>query len=100
MKGFKVFGLIATLAATAVCTSAFAQDGPPPQGGQGGPPDMRQGPQGMPGGPGQRMGRGPEPLLMRPDVQKELKLTDEQIRKLRPLFRPMGGPMRGPGGPD
>lgn len=94
MKGFKIYGFIATLAAFAVCASAFAQDGPPPQGDRGGPPpDMQQG-----RGPGMRMGRPLEPLLMRSDVQKELKLSDEQIKKLRPLFRPID---RGPeGGPD
>jgi hypothetical protein len=94
MKGFKVYGLVATLAAMAVCASALAQDGPP-QGGQGGPPDMQG--QGM-RGPGRRMGPPPEPLVLRPDVQKELKLSDDQIKKLRSIMRPpMGG---GPGGPD
>jgi hypothetical protein len=42
-----------------------------------------------------------EMLLMRPDVQKELKISGEQLLKLRPLFAPpMGrGGMGGPGGP-
>ena len=100
MKGFKVYGLIATLAAMAVCAGALAQDGPPQggQGGPGGPPDMQQGPGGGQGmrGPGRRMGPPPEPLVFRPDVQKELKLSDDQIKKLHSILRPpMGG---GPGG--
>ncbi len=99
MKGFKVYGLIATIAAMAVGPSALAQDGPP-QGGPGGPPDMQQG-QGGQGmrGPGQRMGPPPEPLVLRPDVQKELKLSDDQIKKLRTIIRPPihGGPGGGSG---
>lgn len=97
MKGFKVYGLIATLAAMAVCASALAQDGPP----QSGQPDTQQGPGSGHGmrGPGRRMGPPPEPLVLRPDVQKELKLSDEQIKKLRAIMRPRmgGGPGGGPG---
>src|SRR5436305_11751859 len=102
MKANKVYGVLGTLAAMAVCTTAFAQGGPPPDDGQGEPPpDMRQDQGGGPGGPGgqgmRRMGPPMEPLFMRPDVQKELKLTDDQIEKLRDLMpRP---PMGGPGGP-
>jgi hypothetical protein len=46
------------------------------------------------------MQRGPN-LLMRPDVQKELKLSEEQIEKLHGMMRrggpqpPQGGPVRG-----
>ena len=99
MKAMKTYGLIATLAMAAICTSAFAQGGPPPPRG-GGQPDMQGGPQGGPG-MGLRMGPHEAPLLMRPDVQKELKLTEEQIEKIKGLFPPpMGGPHEGmaPGG--
>lgn len=100
MKANKVYGLLSVLALTAVCASAFAQGGPPRDDQNG---VRRQGPGGEgPGGRGmgRRMGPPMEPLFMRPDVQKELKLTDEQIDKLRELMpRPRmgGGPDGGPG---
>src|SRR5689334_5371919 len=76
------------------------QGGFPPQGGfQGGPPPGFQGQ----GGPGQFQ-RGPmgpmrpplmgPMLLLRNDVKKELKLSEEQVKKIRAL-----APMAGPGGP-
>jgi hypothetical protein len=92
-----------TILALAICGSclAFGQEppqGPPPGGGQGfrgGPPG---GPQGMRGGPGMMMG-GPR-ILMRPDVQKELKITDDQRQKLADLMPPGPGAFEGrPGGP-
>lgn len=90
MKRILVFGL------AAACAVALAQ-GPGPGGPQGGP--------GGPGGQrmGQRMGMmrgGGLRLIMRPDVQKELAITDAQKVKLGELFpdRRMGGP-GGPGGP-
>lgn len=88
MKHLKLYGLLATLALGIVLASA--QGGPPP-GAQGG--GGFGGPQGRMGGPGPRGmgGRGPEPLLARPDVQRELKLTEEQIEKLGPLLRPPMG---------
>jgi hypothetical protein len=104
MKSKKIYGLLSAMALTAVCASAFAQDGPP-QGDQNGQPTMQRR-DGGPGGQGmRRMGPGMEPLFMRPDVQKELKLTDDQIEKLKALMpRPrMGGPGGGgpgDGGPD
>jgi len=65
----------------------FAQQqrgqGGPPQGGQG----MMRG--GMMGGG--MMGGGPA-ILFRTDVQKELKLTQEQIEKLREVVPGPGGP--------
>lgn len=105
MKGLKTYALIAVLAAC-LTASAYAQGGPPQRrggGDQGGPPMQggRQGGDMGPGGPGQRrMGPPPELLVMRKDVQKELKLTDEQIEKLRDLFPPRdgGGMGMGPGG--
>jgi hypothetical protein len=75
----------------------FAQQqrgqGGPPQGGQG----MMRG--GMMGGG--MMGGGPA-ILFRTDVQKELKLTQEQIEKLREVVPGPGGPggRGGFGGPD
>lgn len=95
MKGFKGIGLIATVAAFAICASALAQDGPP-QPGEGGQPGQA-GP-GMRGGLGRRMGPPPEPLVFRPDVQKELRLTDDQIKKLRSIMRPPAAPFDGPDG--
>jgi hypothetical protein len=78
--------------AIAIGLSLAQQAGP--QGGSLGP---GQGPGGQrgPGGPGgmQRGPAGPR-LLMHPDVQKELKLTDEQKQQLGRLMPPMG-----PGGP-
>lgn len=109
MKANKVYGLLSALAMTAVCASAFAQGGPPQNDDQNGPPprDMQQ----VPGGPGGQMGRtmGPmePPLIMRPDVCKELKLSEDQVKKIKELMPPppgMGGPgmdrqdMRIPGG--
>src|SRR5262249_10958548 len=91
MKAKRVFGLIGVMALFAVCASAFAQDGPPPDNDRNGPPPMQG-----PGGQMMRRMGGPQmvPLFMRPDVQKELKLTDEQIEKLRQLMPPppMGEP--------
>ena len=96
MKANKIYGLIGMLAMIAVCASAFAQDGPPPPDGQNVPPPQL----------GPRMRRtGPpmEPLFMRPEVQKELKLTDDQIQKLKALLPPPPpgageGPDMAPGG--
>lgn len=74
---------------------------------QGGPPPFQQGP--PPAGPGGQGGmrRAPRPgmmggpgMLMRPDVQKELKLSQDQIDRLREAMPPppnFGGP--GQGGP-
>ena len=88
MKANKIYGLLSVLALTAVCASAFAQGGPPPQDDQNGPPPP-QGPGGLgPDGMHRHMGPPVEPLFMRPDVQKELKLTDDQIAKLRELLPP------------
>jgi len=96
MKVYKTYGLLSVLAMAAVCTSAFAQGGPPPQDDQNGPPPpMQGGRMGGPGGDMRRMGPPMEPLFMRPDVQKELKLTDDQIAKLQQLLPPP--PMDGPG---
>ena len=77
------------LGAVLVSSMAFAQQaGPRGQGGPGGPG------QGGPGqfGQGQRPGmmRGGPMILQRPDVQKELKLSEEQIEKIRQLAPPMG----------
>src|SRR5689334_10626702 len=122
MKARKIYGLLGGIAALAMCATAFAQDGPPPRDDQSGPPQERMG--GGPGGPGgmrgpggqgfggpgmggprmgmRRMGGpGLEPLVLRPDVAKELKLSDSQVKKLKALFpRPdrMNGMRGGPGG--
>lgn len=91
------------LIALAVLGAGFAMG----QGdGQGGPPQFQQGPPPAgPGGPGMR--RAPRPgmmggpgILMRPDVQRELKLSEDQIKRLREAMPPprgFGGP--GQGGP-
>jgi len=101
MKAKQMYGLIGIMALFAVCASAFAQDGSPPPNDQNGPPPMQR-----PGGGmmGRRMGpSGMEPLIMRPDVQKELKVTDDQMEKIKQLLPPPpmggldGGRMRGPG---
>lgn len=73
------------------------QGGPPQGGFQGGPPQGGfQGGPGMMGGPMMRAPGGPA-LLMQPDVQKELKLTDDQIQKIQEIVR-QGGPQGGPQG--
>src|SRR4051794_10590833 len=100
-----------TILALALCGAALAygqdpQGGPPqggpPQGGPGGwqggpPPAGPNGPgmqRGGPMGPGMMMGvkMGGPRILMRPDVQKELKLSDEQKQKLGQIMPPPGGP--------
>lgn len=109
MAALVAVALGAMLAIPALAQFEDGQGGPPPpgpgaqppQGGQFGPP---QG--GRMGGPGMGMAGGPM-ILMRSDVQKELKITEEQKKKLAEVVRmgggrpPMGqgGPGGGPGGP-
>lgn len=119
--------LIQTLAVAAgvfvgVCAMAQEPAGPPqggPQGGfQGGPQGGPQG--GRMGGPPPMMGRRPmggPAILLRPEVREELKLSDDQVKKIESAFHlqargprgdhsrgdqpPMGGPgPDGPGGPN
>lgn len=91
--------LFAITALVAAFATSFAQGGfgGPPQGGPGG---QQGGRQGGPGGPGQQMRapRGPQ-LLRHPDVQKELKLSDSQMKAIDQAFPQMGGGQGGPGGP-
>src|SRR5579862_6960204 len=101
MNRRKLTRILATTLAIVWASAALAQEGP------GGPPPPDQGPG---GGQGEfrrpPMPRGPIGLLMNPKVQQELKLTDDQIEKIRSL-RPergggpgFGGPGgEGPGGP-
>lgn len=78
------------LAAMALAQGAGPQGGPPQGlGGQGRGPGGPQGPMRVMGGPG-----GGARILLRPDVQRELKLTEDQIGKIREA---VGGP-GGPGG--
>ncbi|GMV88383.1 MAG: hypothetical protein AMXMBFR81_13140 [Chthonomonas sp.] len=95
MKIERMNKVLAMALAVAMTVSTFAQAGPPQGRGQGGPP------QGMgQRGPGPMAGfrMGPGPFLMQEKVQKELKLTDEQIEKLENLRPTMGGPEAGPRG--
>jgi Spy/CpxP family protein refolding chaperone len=85
---------VAALAASAVAFGQAAgagSQGGPPQGGRGGPQGgMRMG-----------MGMGGPQILNRPEVQKELALTDEQKTALQPILqslRPTGPPQGGRGG--
>ncbi|MBZ0213406.1 MAG: hypothetical protein K8H99_06375 [Nitrospirae bacterium] len=95
MKIERMNKMLAMALAVAMTVSTFAQAGPPQGRGQGGPPPgMGQRGPGMM--PGFRM--GPAPFLMQEKVQRELKLTDEQIEKLENLRPPMGGPEAGPRG--
>ena len=71
---------ILVLASLAVVSTAFAQTSPPPAGGQGGGGGRMRGQGGQRGG--QRGGGGMYGLLSRPEVQTELKLTDDQKQKL------------------
>ncbi len=78
--------ITALIAIVAIAPAVLAQGGQrgqggPPQGGQGGP-GMRQGGPGMQG----------HAILFRQDVQKELKLTEDQIGKLRDVVPVPGGP--------
>lgn len=86
---------ILTTTAVLVCTAlALAQEeGGPPQGMPPGPP-----PQGMQFGGGRPpMGPGMDAhMLLNPDVKKELKLSDSQIRKLCDI---MPAPSQGQMGP-
>ena len=101
IKSLTVLALVAAIG-TAVC----AQDGPPPGGiDQNGPPSAGpQGPSGRMQGPPRR-GIGGPMLLMLPAVQKDLKLSDDQIQKIKALMPPSpgqgGGQNGGPpdGGP-
>lgn len=86
---------ISITALAMVFTAAWCQEGPPPMG---------EGPQqgGRMGGPRRGGMRGPmmmagPMLLLNPQVRAELKLTDDQITKIRAL-----APARGPrmGGPE
>src|SRR5579885_369129 len=87
MKARKVYVLVASLAAMIVCANAFAQGGPP-QDDQNGPPP-RPPMDGQMGGPGMRpVGPPMEPLIMRPDVCKELKLSEDQVKKIQALLPP------------
>lgn len=80
--------LTTVILVAAMVPMALAQGG---QRGQGGPPEggMRR------GGPG--MMQGPA-ILFRPDVQKELKLTEAQVAKLREVLPQGPGGPGGPGG--
>jgi hypothetical protein len=84
MTNEKRFRLTALMAIVAIAPAALAQGGGGQhgQGGHGGQ-GMRQ------GGPG--MMHGPA-ILFRQDVQRELKLTEEQIGKLREAVPGPGGP--------
>lgn len=105
--------LIQTLAIAAgvlvgVCAMAQEPAGPPQGGPQGG---FQGGPQGGPnggrmGGPPPMMGRRPQggpAILLRPEVRDELKLTDDQVKKIETEFHikahgPQGrADRRGPG---
>ncbi len=93
----RVMAAAFALSAVLMSSLAFAQQaGPRGQGGPGGP--GQAGPQ---FGQGQRPGmmRGGLMILQRPDVQKELKLSEEQIEKIRQLTPPMGRPGGGPDTP-
>ena len=82
--------LIALAAIFVVASAAFAQGG-----GAGGGGGQRGG-QGR-GGFGQRGGmfqQSEAMLLSRPDVQKDLKLTDDQKKSLQALQKEMGDKMR------
>ncbi|MBI5707212.1 MAG: hypothetical protein HZC36_09520 [Armatimonadetes bacterium] len=91
----------AVLAAMVLASGyAFAQGGPPGrggfgQGGFGGPP---QGPGGFRGGMMMGPGAGGAGILMRPDVRKELKLSEDQADKIDALLRPGGQGFGGRGG--
>lgn len=94
MKNLTLKTLVASLAILAIGQPARSQEMPPPPGGEF---DQRQGPPMI--GPGMR--GGGFGIVLRPEVQKELKLSDSQVKKLRKLIGgrgPGGPPMGGPGG--
>lgn len=89
--------LVATLAIAATATWSLAQVGPPAGGPPQGPGGFQRGP-GGPGGPGMQRGQGSGMMLVQmKSVQRELKLTADQVQKISEL-RPRQGP-GGPGGP-
>jgi hypothetical protein len=85
---------LAAVLAGSLAMSAFAQAGPGGQGGQGGRPPMAPGgPQGgMRQGPGRSLGL----LIRMSSVQRELKLTQEQIQKINEMRPRQGGPGQPP----
>lgn len=92
--------IAAALAVVAASASAqgFPGGGPGGQGGPGGRGGMRM----MMGGPGGGGVASADMLIMRQDVQEDLKLTDEQKEKLdelRKTMRPGGRGGPGGGGP-
>lgn len=74
---------LAVTALAAVVAMVLAQEEQPPQPPAGGPP---QG--GFPGGQRGGMRSGGPRILMQADVQKELKLTDDQISQVKSKLRP------------
>lgn len=81
--------MLITLMAMAVTSLALAQGGPPRGGGQGGP--------GGPGGPGRPQG-GPA-IIMIPEVQTELHLTDSQKNEVKVIMDANRPPRPEPGSP-
>lgn len=101
MSKLKITRSLSIVAMVTVVTVSFAQG--PQNGGEGFPPPSGDRISGN--GPSEmraRPPRGPESLLTKASVIKELKLTDEQIKKIKALMQRglQGGPgMGGPGGP-
>ncbi len=97
-----VFYTVAVTAAAALASSQGLPPGNAPGTGQGAPPGIQGGPQGgrIRMGPIMPMG-----ILLWPDVQQELKLTDKQKQQLEQALRAPAGPGAfdfppvGPGGP-
>lgn len=95
-----IVALAAVFSTVAVAQQPPRPDGPPPQGferRQGGPGMGQRAPMGPPMGPA---------LLLRPEVIKELKLTEDQIEDIEDLaprppmgMRRQGGPPGQPGQP-
>ncbi len=95
MKTRNAIAMLAALAVVPLAAFAITQQ---EQERRGPPPDNFQGPGGPPRGPRPPMMGGPmmeARVLMRPEVQKELKLTDEQKDQIRELLGPMGPPRPG-----
>ncbi|HVT30938.1 MAG TPA: hypothetical protein VHE81_23230, partial [Lacipirellulaceae bacterium] len=93
MKRCHVCDLLVVVLCLVLGSASPALAQPPQPGNDQGPRNGQQGQRG-PGGPGGFFGGGMLGLVMRPEVQQELQLVDEQKDKLRTLTDDMRNKLR------